>query len=375
VPTLAFGVPTSAGMALLLGAFLIHGLVPGPDMLGKNLDITYSMVWSIAIANILGSGLCFLFSGQLARLCTLRYSLIMPVVLSLVYIGAFQGTQQWGDFYALLFLGAVGWIMKQCEWPRPPLVLGFVLGRVLERNLFLSIQLHGFAWLDRPVVLVMFALAALSLMRPLLQDVSSHGGVAGMVRRLERPRFRPRSLFPAGLLCLFAAMLIEASDWTIETKIIPLIVGSGAVLFGGLSLVNEVFVSPDDEGVAGFGERTKADLERRAGAETRRRIHMDIASSVAHLPSRIKLWRGGMFFAWLGGFMGVMAVIGLIPTVPLFIIGYMRLEGRERWRLVASMATVMTVLIYVVFDQLLVIPWPPTLIGGLFPALRVIPSV
>src|SRR5215471_8548423 len=61
VPTVVFGVPASAGMAILLGAFLMHGLVPGPDMLTKNLDITYAMVWSLAFANILGSGLCFLF--------------------------------------------------------------------------------------------------------------------------------------------------------------------------------------------------------------------------------------------------------------------------------------------------------------------------
>ena len=56
VPTVAFGVPGSATMAILLGAFLIHGLVPGPDMLHKNLDITYAMVWSVALANILGAG-------------------------------------------------------------------------------------------------------------------------------------------------------------------------------------------------------------------------------------------------------------------------------------------------------------------------------
>ncbi|MGH7247831.1 MAG: tripartite tricarboxylate transporter permease, partial [Pseudomonadota bacterium] len=78
VPTVAFGVPASAGMAILLGAFLIQGLVPGPDMLTKHLDLTYSMVWSIAIANILGSGLCFAFSGQLAKIATLRYTLFMP---------------------------------------------------------------------------------------------------------------------------------------------------------------------------------------------------------------------------------------------------------------------------------------------------------
>ena len=107
VPTVAFGVPASAGMAILLGAFLMHGLVPGPDMLGKNLDVTYAMVWTIAIANILGSGLCFLFSGQLAQLATLRHTLILPVVLSLIYIGAFEGTRQWGDLYSLLVLRAL----------------------------------------------------------------------------------------------------------------------------------------------------------------------------------------------------------------------------------------------------------------------------
>ena len=68
----------------------MHGLVPGPDMVTKNLDITYAMVWSIAFANILGSGLCFAFSGQFAKLATLRYSLFCRV-LCLIYIGAFEG--------------------------------------------------------------------------------------------------------------------------------------------------------------------------------------------------------------------------------------------------------------------------------------------
>src|SRR5262249_1905602 len=73
VPTVAFGVPGSATMAILLGAFLIHGLVPGPDMLTKNLDITYAMVWSVALANILGAGMCYLFSPQFAKLSVLRF--------------------------------------------------------------------------------------------------------------------------------------------------------------------------------------------------------------------------------------------------------------------------------------------------------------
>jgi hypothetical protein len=74
--------------------------------------------------------------------------------------------------------------------------------------------------------------------------------------------------------------------------------------------------------------------------------------------------------------MASMACIGLIPTVPIFVIGYMRLEGREPWRLVLPQAICLTLFIYVVFDQLLTIPWPQTLLGNVFPALKaVIPSV
>jgi hypothetical protein len=68
-------------------------------------------------------------------------------------------------------------------------------------------------------------------------------------------------------------------------------------------------------------------------------------------------------------------VIGLIPTVPIFIAAYMRIEGREPWKIVIPMATAVVLLIYVVFDQLLAIPWPPTLAGTLFPALKFIPSL
>ena len=76
-------------MALLLGGFMIHGLVPGKSMVTDNLDVTYSMVWSIAIANILGAGLCFAFSGQFAKIATLRYTLVIPAIISIMMVGAF----------------------------------------------------------------------------------------------------------------------------------------------------------------------------------------------------------------------------------------------------------------------------------------------
>jgi TctA family transporter len=393
VPTVAFGVPSSAGMAILLGAFLIHGLVPGPEMLTKHLDLTYSMVWSIAIANILGSGLCFAFSGQLAKIATLRYTLFMPCVLSLVYIGAFESSRNWGDLFSLLFFGMLGWAMKHNKWPRPPLVLGFILGDVIERYMFISIERYGVSWMLRPVVVVMFIMAGLSLLRPLLQDVRAHAppvvkvgtyvpwlrffivfwyglvrigrGLKFMLTNFGTARFSVNNLFPAALLCLFIVMLSESFEWAFAARIIPTIVGVGAVLFCSLSLINDIFGLHEPGGTA----------EATAEGKGQQKIHMDIASKTAHLPALTVLGRGGQFFGWMGSFMAVMAVIGLIPTVPIFIISYMRSEGREPWKIVIPMATAVVLLIYVVFDQLLAIPWPPTLAGTFFPALKFIPSV
>jgi hypothetical protein len=362
VPTVAFGVPSSAGMAILLGAFLIHGLVPGPEMLTKHLDITYSMVWSIAIANILGSGLCFAFSGQLAKVATLRYTLFMPGVLSLIYIGAFEASRNWGDVFSLMFFGMLGWAMKHFKWPRPPLVLGFILGATIERYMFISIQRYGVSWMLRPIVVVMFAMAGLSLLRPLLADIRGHGGLKNMVSQWGHPMFSYENLFAGALLCLFIAMLGESFEWSFAARIIPTIVGIGAILFCSLSLINDVFGLHERGGGGAVAEKSK-------------KIHMDIASKTAHLPTKVILTRGFLFFGWMGGFAACMALIGLIPTVPIFITAFMRVEGREPWKIVIPMAASVVTLIYVVFDQLLAIPWPPTLAGMLFPVLHAIPSV
>jgi TctA family transporter len=374
VPTVAFGVPSSAGMAILLGAFLIHGLVPGPDMLTKHLDITYSMVWSIAIANILGSGLCFAFSGQLAKLAMLRYTLIMPCVLSLIYIGAFEASRNWGDLYALMFFGMLGWAMKHFRWPRPPLVLGFILGGILERYMFISIERYGISWLIPQnldfhtwhwIVMGMFTLAIVTLLGPLLQDIRAHHGIKTMLLDFGRPRLTSDNLFNAALLTLFLVMLYQSLGWSFEARIIPTIVGTGAILFCTLSLANDMFKRPADEG--GLADKAKAVVSEK--------IHMDIASKTAHLPGHVILIRGFLFFGWMVFFLASMATIGLIPTVPVFIIAYMRLEGGEKYRHALIMATVMMTLIYIVFDQLLAIPWPPTLLGDWFPIFKAIPSV
>src|SRR5262249_23427064 len=188
-----------------------------------------------------------------------------------------------------------------------------------------------------------------------------------MLTDFGAPRLSTDNLFPAAMLCLFLVMLSMSIPWPFEAKIIPTIVGVTAVIAVSLSLANDIFRKQHAERTAGVDETGKSGVTQK--------IHMDIASKTAHLPGHIILIRGFMFFGWMVAFLCSMAVIGLIPTVPIFVIAYMRLEGPEKWRHAAIMAVVMVTLIYVVFDQLLNIPWPPTLLGTSFPGLKFIPSV
>ena len=366
VPTIAFGVPGSATMAILLGAFLIHGLGPGPDMLHKHLDITYTMVWSIALANILGAGLCYAFSPQFARLATLRYTLILPAVMGVVYIGAFEANRSWGDLIALLAFGLLGWLMKQNKWPRPPLVLGLVLGDSIERYMFISVERYGFSWLWRPVVAVLLIIAVIGLLRPLIQDIRRQGGIAKMAASFQAPTYKLSQLFTLFFISVLATMVIAALPWHFSAKLVPLVVGSVALTAAGLSLINEMFRKP---------EASAASLGEQAQQEIQQAIHMDLTSDTDHLPMRVVATRAARFFGYLIVFMASMAVIGLIPTAGLFVIVFMRLEGPERWSLTLTYAAVLVVLIVVVFDRFMSIPWPPTLLGQLIPALKVIPSM
>ncbi len=152
IPTIAFGVPGSTSTAILLGAFLIVGLVPGPDMLTKRLDVTFSMVWTIVVANILAVAGSFLFLRQLAKLTFVKGALIAPFLLVLITLGAFTVHNNPLDIVVMLVFGVAGWAMVRWDWPRPPLLLAFVLGDLTERNLFLSNQLYGWSWVTRPIV-------------------------------------------------------------------------------------------------------------------------------------------------------------------------------------------------------------------------------
>ena len=170
IPTIAFGVPAGPAMAILLAAFFILGLVPGPDMLTKHLTLTYSMVWTIVISNILVVAVCLLFINHVAKLTTIRGNLIIPFILFLCFIGAFTSNNHYGDLILLMIFGGIGYVFMRFEWPRPPFILGFILGRYAEVNLFAATLRYGAHWLYRPKVVIIFLVTVAFALYPYFQQ-------------------------------------------------------------------------------------------------------------------------------------------------------------------------------------------------------------
>ncbi|MFQ5849669.1 MAG: tripartite tricarboxylate transporter permease [Candidatus Binatia bacterium] len=178
IPTIAFGVPGSTTTAILLGAFIIQGLQPGPNMLTENLTLIFSMVWLIVVSNIITVTVCLLFLSHLAKITQIRGALLIPALLMLVFLAGYANTNSYLAMGITVLFGVIGLVMVHHGWPRPPMVLGLVLGSLIERNLFISYRIYGFGFLSRPIVVVIFMIALAVLFLPNIQGmIARHGGL------------------------------------------------------------------------------------------------------------------------------------------------------------------------------------------------------
>ena len=170
IPTIAFGIPGSAAMALLLGALLIVGLQPGPEMLKTKLDVTFAMVWILIISNIIVAAVCFMVLNYLAALTFIRGSLLIPFLLLLVFLGSFTSNNHLYDLVATIIFGILGYFMVLYGWPRPPLILGLILGKIGENYLWISTAAYGAKWLLFPSVIVLIVLTVVVIAYPTIKE-------------------------------------------------------------------------------------------------------------------------------------------------------------------------------------------------------------
>lgn len=345
ITTVAFGVPASITTAILLGAFLIHGLVPGPDMLipepKGHLALTFSFVWITVISNIITTVICFLLMNQLVRVTQIRGSLILPPIIMLVFLGAFAEKNTFEDLILVMIFGALGWALERLNWPRPPLILGLVLGPLAENRLFLSTDNFGIAWLLRPGVLVIGCMTLVGAFYPIFRrwrERKRRGGLSSDLRALgpsetRRPKWSWAGIFILLIVVALVCALWESRRFNIRAGLFPWAIGIPLLALAIVQSIKELTGKvrrPREESTTGGSELSMSVVNRRTAG----------------------------VFAWIAGYFMAIWLFGFAPGVTLCTFAQLKIGARERWLLSLVLATGTWAFTYGLFDHLLHVPFP-----------------
>jgi putative tricarboxylic transport membrane protein len=358
VPTVAFGIPGNVITALILGALIIHGIAPGPAMLTDDLDLTLSFAWTVIIAQVLTFVVLFPFIRHTVKLGSMRTSILVPVLTVAVFFGAYlEGGGQLFSLGVTLMVGLLAVTLVQLDWPRAPLILGLVLGPLMERYLNLSYSRYGFNFLERPIVIGIMVLCLLVAFQPLLKrvmrrrraarvaagDADSGGAtpVSGVVvgSRGEAAAF-------ATVFVLGCYIIWSADEWAPSMALLPRSVGIGMVLLAGAGLLFELSalrrmktppVGSGDEILASTSSAAQPEAHHPMSSQSVATASVATASVATQPVERsaelahgeMKLWH----LTWLGVAFAAVATLGFVVASPLLTVAYARFVSKESWRL------------------------------------------
>lgn len=346
ITTIAFGVPSSVTMAILMGAFLIQGIVPGPDMLipepKGHLALTFSFVWINVLSNIITVAVCFLLLNLLVKVTYIRGNLLIPFILLLIYLGAFAEKNTFEDLILVLLFGALGWTLVRLNWPRAPLILGLVLGPLAESKLFLSTDNYGAAWLYRPGVIILIALTIFGALYPFLKarrrrrQAESADPASRTPVRTQGPRslrFSWESAFTLFIILVFALALWQSRTFDFRTGLFPWAIGIPVFCLAiGQFIMDLASPAAQVEG----GPSTTGE----------------------GLPIAVVNRRTTGMFAWIVTYFIAIWLLGFSVGVPLCTFIQLRIFGREKWPLSLIYTASAWAFIYAIFDKILHVPFP-----------------
>ncbi|QPP07500.1 tripartite tricarboxylate transporter permease [Streptomyces bathyalis] len=314
IPTLLFGIPGGAPAALLLGALLAFNIEPGPAIITKDLDIVYTIIWSFALASILGAAACFLLSRPLAKLSFVRFPVLAGGLIVVLFTAGFQESEQIALLQVMLLLGALGWVMKVCGIPRAPFLIGFVLSLPMERYYFLTANLYKFdQWIVRPWVLVLLGVLVVPTVFSLVKKVRARRDPEAADDPDEEVGEGPQPpgiwgvVVPAAFLAVFVAAFVISRGYSSQARLVP-----GLVTVVGAAMAATALVI----GILAL---------RRAGAREESEREAWVVEWRAVLRS----------FGWLVVFIVLTYVLGVLLAALVFLPLFLRRVAEMSWRAIA----------------------------------------
>jgi putative tricarboxylic transport membrane protein len=159
LPTITMGIPGSGAMAVLLGAFVLHGITPGPQIIKFRVDIVYTIVYTIFVAHCISVAMALSLTGAMEKLTKMRAELISPIIVILCLLGSYMVRQYWQDMFVTTLCSIVGYVMVKNGYHPIPLLLGLILGPIAEIGFFeaLALSRNGiFIFFTRIPSLILF---------------------------------------------------------------------------------------------------------------------------------------------------------------------------------------------------------------------------
>ncbi len=306
VPSLIFGIPGSGSMAVFLGGIALLGFEAGPHMVRNNLDITYTIVWSLALANVFGAGLCILLSGPIARLTTIRFALLAPYLFMIIAFAAFQSSQSLGDLVALIAIGFVGIFLRRFDYSRPAFLIGFVLSYQAEKYANQVYQIAGsrfrrgfetgMEYIATPLTITLLVVIVASIFIGIRQSKNIRESAEVFTGGKRAPAF-----FLAAVTAYLAVAVIDASSiGRVGDKLFPITVGL-VTIAACAALLIRMARQPSSDPVF-------VDLE--TGGED---------GSAPH-----GLWTT---LAWFLGLLGLTVVFGFVIALAIFFLLFFRFRA------------------------------------------------
>jgi putative tricarboxylic transport membrane protein len=181
LPTLAFGIPGSAAMAVFIGGLIMHGLTPGPEMLTSNIDMSYFLIAAAIVSKVIALAVALLIGTRLVFITKIRGSLMAPGIIAISLVGAYTVNGNFNDIVVALMFGVIGLFMRKYSYSAIALIIALVLGGLVESSYYQTLTSFGpSGFFTRPISSVLLIITVFSLFWPFikkkLQGSKSGGG-------------------------------------------------------------------------------------------------------------------------------------------------------------------------------------------------------
>jgi putative tricarboxylic transport membrane protein len=176
IPTLGLGIPGSASTAVLLGAFIIHGVTPGPLLFQENLQLVFVVVFALLISNVLTSAIGLLTANALTKITQVRITTVAPLVIAVALLGAFGIRSNIGDVFLAVGFGIIGFLMMKYGMSRVAVIIALVLGPLAEQNFHRSLQISGGEYsilFTQPLSIILILITIVMIVVPIYQSRQS----------------------------------------------------------------------------------------------------------------------------------------------------------------------------------------------------------